>query len=682
MRLTLIYLDYHEYLIQKPQTINLGGQYIYSLEKVGNKIIIDRTINEDYIEGFFDVTNLDSKLVNVNAFVGQNGAGKSSIFDSIRSLFIESPYALPSNNIYLFFETETGNELKTVNSIWEIGQGTVDFVAKDDAFSVDQERSNSKCKTIYYSPHFDYRYNPKFDNVDNYDISFDKIVQEDIQDIQNKTTAGFSLNYSVSQELSFKNSLRQISFLSSDLVNRDRIFQNLFDFPEFGEARLLINGYIIDGEWNTPRSFRPALKQIKEKLNKELNDWHLVRKFKTQSRVSNQIEVNKYLLKRHILRDVISILERQMEKRNDYLSAGKFIYSTFVRDSLRLDAYNSFLFFINNAKLKFGSEEIQPFLTEPILNLLEKLYSIIDNISEEKRVETNVFFVSNEEAQTILKYQREFLINVINYFSSFVKKKKRKKIDKRNLIDGFISYMPSNKRLSSGEQALLNLYSRLYDFLFTKLNGETKILDEAESYILLLDEADLGFHPIWKKKFVNSLVKTIPYFFNSLQNTPTVQILFTTHDPLTLSDLPNRNIVYLQRSSENEETKILEYDDSLHPNKSFAANITDLLADSFFVDDGLLGDFAKEKINKTIDWLTEIQQSKEKNETSTKKQNVIENRELHRKIIDLIDEPLLRYKLNEMYFETFPEELDKEEARKQIEDIAKRSGLDINFGDL
>jgi len=658
MRLALIYLDYHEYLIRKPQIINLGGQFIYNLEKTGNKVVVDRTLNEDFIEGFFDVTNLDSKLLNVNAIVGQNGAGKSSIFDSIRRLFIENPYALPSNNIYLFFETSTGNELKTANSIWDVDQEALSFVTRDDTFSINQERSNSRFKTIYYSPHFDYRYNPRFDNVDNYDISFDRVLQEDLRDLPNKTTTESSLNYSINQELTFKNSLRQIAFLSSDLVSKDKIFKNLFDFPEFGEARLLVNGYKVDAEWNTPRDFRPALKLIKEKLKKELDDWHLIRKFKSPGRVSNQIEVNKYILKRHILRDIISVLERQMEKQNHYLSEGEFTYTTFARDSNRLDAYNSFITFINNSKLKFVSNEIQPFLTEPILILLEKLYSLIDDISEEGKVETNVFFVSNEQAVTVLKYQREFLINVINYSSSFVKKKKSKKIDKGNLIDGFINYMPSRKRLSSGEQALLNFYSRLYDFLFTKLDGETKTLDEAENYILLLDEADLGFHPIWKKKFVNSMAKTIPCFFNSLKNTPTVQILFTTHDPLTLSDLPNKNIIYLRRNVLTEETEVLEYSDPSHPNKSFAANITDLLADSFFVNDGLLGDFAKEKINKTIDWL--------RNKEDTK------NPEYHKKIIQIIDEPIVQQKLSEMYSEKMDIDFSKEILTQQIESLKQK----------
>ena len=58
-------------------------------------------------------------------------------------------------------------------------------------------------------------------------------------------------------------------------------------------------------------------------------------------------------------------------------------------------------------------------------------------------------------------------------------------------------------------------------------------------------------------------------------------------------------IVYLKK--EGDKTTVLEGKD--RPQKSFGANIHDLLADSFFIGDGLIGDFAKEKINETIEEL-------------------------------------------------------------------------------
>ena len=38
-----------------------------------------------------------------------------------------------------------------------------------------------------------------------------------------------------------------------------------------------------------------------------------------------------------------------------------------------------------------------------------------------------------------------------------------------------------------------------------------------EYYLLLLDEPDLGFHPLWKKKFINAISKTLPLIFSKME---------------------------------------------------------------------------------------------------------------------------------------------------------------------
>jgi len=71
--------------------------------------------------------------------------------------------------------------------------------------------------------------------------------------------------------------------------------------------------------------------------------------------------------------------------------------------------------------------------------------------------------------------------------------------------------------------------------------------------------------------------------------------------------------------------------------KSFGANITDLLADSFFIEDGLIGDFAKGKIEEVLNDLIKKRPCKK------------EKRFEYKKIINLIDEPIIRMKLEDMY---------------------------------
>jgi predicted ATP-binding protein involved in virulence len=346
-----------------------------------------------------------------------------------------------------------------------------------------------------------------------------------------------------------------------------------------------------------------------------------------------------------------------MEKQNTYLSEGQFEYETFERDSSREDAYNSFKIFTKNCKLKFGSEIVNAFEYETIKRLIDKLYSSIDKIDRENNVQNEMLVVNSSDAIEILTLQRDFINNLFHYYTIFYEERKNKIFEKSDRIDGFVNYMPISK-LSSGENALLNLFSRLYDFLNSKLSNETRLLKDTKNYILLLDEADLGFHPTWKKKFVSSLISTIPHFFNSLENNPNVQILFSTHDPLTLSDIPNKNIIYLNRNITNEETEILDLDNPKRPKKSFAANVTELLADSFFIEDGLIGDFANKKINETIFWLNE-------------KENKAVY-EYHKKLIQNIDEPIIQRKLAEMYSEKMKKNLSEELLQKEIDILTER----------
>ena len=128
------------------------------------------------------------------------------------------------------------------------------------------------------------------------------------------------------------------------------------------------------------------------------------------------------------------------------------------------------------------------------------------------------------------------------------------------------------------------------------------------------------------------------------------------------------NIVYLKKNSNDGFTEVLN--SSKKPRKSFGANITDLLSDSFFIDDGLIEDFAKEKINKTLNWLrikgNEFYNDPKKFEVNDNVEySELENsNDYNKKIIEMIDEPLVKFQLNEMYME-FVE--DNEFIDKEIE---------------
>ena len=64
-------------------------------------------------------------------------------------------------------------------------------------------------------------------------------------------------------------------------------------------------------------------------------------------------------------------------------------------------------------------------------------------------------------------------------------------------------------------------------------------------------------------------------------------IIITSHSPFILSDIPKENVIFLKNGKiENPDIK------------TFGANIHTLLSDGFFMSDGLMGEFAKSKIEE------------------------------------------------------------------------------------
>lgn len=191
-------------------------------------------------------------------------------------------------------------------------------------------------------------------------------------------------------------------------------------------------------------------------------------------------------------------------------------------------------------------------------------------------------------------------------------------------------------QLSSGEkQQIYSIHSIIYhlknlDSVHNSANDKL----EYNSVFLILDEIELYYHPQAQKKTIERLI----YAFekSKLINVSHLNIMFLTHSPFILSDLPTEFTLKLKEGKIYENKK---------NNKTFAANVSDLLTDSFFLENGLIGDFAKSKIEKTIKWINENQSEIDKSNNFKVDD---EEYKLHKKIINIIDEPVLHIKLKEM----------------------------------
>ena len=71
-------------------------------------------------------------------------------------------------------------------------------------------------------------------------------------------------------------------------------------------------------------------------------------------------------------------------------------------------------------------------------------------------------------------------------------------------------------------------------------------------------------------------------------------MIFSTHSPILLSDIPTGNVVFLRE--ENGRIAVNNGKDR----RTFASNIFDLYRDSFFMEQGTMGAFAASKVNALL----------------------------------------------------------------------------------
>ena len=106
-------------------------------------------------------------------------------------------------------------------------------------------------------------------------------------------------------------------------------------------------------------------------------------------------------------------------------------------------------------------------------------------------------------------------------------------------------------------------------------------IEEKENIILIFDELDSSFHPQWQQKIIRSLTEFLRKGYPNKE----FQLILTTHSPVLLSDIPERNVLFLRKDSVETNHE-----------QTFAANIASLYYDSFFMDKGSIGETARGSI--------------------------------------------------------------------------------------
>jgi predicted ATPase len=183
--------------------------------------------------------------------------------------------------------------------------------------------------------------------------------------------------------------------------------------------------------------------------------------------------------------------------------------------------------------------------------------------------------------------------------------------------------------LSSGEkQRVFSIATLIYHCANLDSTNAQSVKYKYRRINVIFDELELYFHPDLQRTLLSDILINLKR--TNLSQIEAMNLLFITHSPFILSDIPGESILVLQKNG-------LPQDGGLQT-ETFGANIFDLLKHNFFLSDGPMGALAQERITNTIEWLRNNKRDKNAEEQ-------------HRRLIQIVGEPVLQRKLAEMYDE-------------------------------
>jgi len=268
--------------------------------------------------------------------------------------------------------------------------------------------------------------------------------------------------------------------------------------------------------------------------------------------------------------------------------------------------YHKFLFILYIIEYKFDIKQVDNLsnVSKLIDFFKQKNKNIIDEekfnkyFEENNKLHKKISDLTDEEKEIYLKKYPDF------FEFNFIDSKGRE-----------------YQKLSYGERTFLAQFLNINFYI------NTDTLRKNNDLLIIFDEPEVHLHPNWQKNYIYELQTFLSQF-----NKQKFHFLFMSHSPFLLSDIPKQNIIFLDKY-ENGNCKVVN--GLTDKKQTFGTNIHTLLSDSFFMEDGLMGEFAKGKIDDLISYLND--------EKSTIKDN-----DEAQKLLNIIGEPIIKNQLQRM----------------------------------
>lgn len=312
-------------------------------------------------------------------------------------------------------------------------------------------------------------------------------------------------------------------------------------------------------------------------------------------------------------------------------------------------------------------------------HVARKFFQTYNFLKNFKKYQNNFEFIKDWDLDNLIYLSNNEILIWIEY----IKENILEKTDEINTEDLLLNLFPNifeidiefiykNRKIklsemSSGEQQyIFNIQTITYHINNLKTIKESKeedsIIRNYNHVNIILDEIELYYHPQFQKKLVKDIVDSI-LSLKSLNDMRNFNIIFLTHSPFILSDIPSNNILKLKEGEPCLDNKT----------KAFGANIHDILANDFFLKKGFMGEFSKNYITNIIEEINGL------------KKNISEDLfNEYLKKVEIIDEPFIKYKLIENLESLFQRSTNNidliiERKEKELEQLKNKRVNDSNL---
>lgn len=474
----------------------------------------------------------ENGIYSLTAIVGNNGCGKTTAMLLMKHLFVEGAPRQEEAKVLIVYEQN--GELYIYNTI-----GIKVIVSHDITSHIIHNRYS--IETLYYSGHFQ-----PYTGIEGemelsgcYEASDAWLLIKDLQDYANVDTLHLSEPlYNHLQAYYAQNHYRICEVLS--LQGLDELLDSLRvpKYIQFTPNR---------GGWTAIK-----LDRMEKYKNLEIPQEHITSKL-----------LKEQALERFVYYDIINLIAENKGDQTELISLLKKWIQTDKSEGV-LTAFEHCI-----GALQLSDE------TRMVLRSLQYVIGELVTIADYDEG-SGVYFINVKNNAEKLRMMMEKVMRSEFFLTS-------------KFFDIVYSHtLGTNTRLSSGELELLNLLSRLYYGItiapqrFGNINSPR---------LLLLDEAEIGFHPDWQRQYVKVLNEFMGYM--RVKAGVDFQIVITSHSPIILSDIPACCINFLKRK-DDETVQVLD------EQETFGENVFNLYRRAFFMDKGLIGAFAQKKLNQVV----------------------------------------------------------------------------------